>query len=548
MKFLSLYILLFSAMVFAQAPEKHPRVSEVEEKLRDEASRYFTRRFPGEAFFVRVDVNPLRRISKESMKGESLPYFDTVSEEDVDEWDDPTTPISFLRHRVTKVSLELSVPESFTEEKVSSIKNELQIYLKLLPFRDEIRIERNLKANEVPLVPPYFYSISAFVLVSLLLFGVILKFSIGGKKEAASVVSSVRPQETPAPLTTREPSRSNSSGRNSTDVRGDVTFHDPLKIMDIINVKMGLIEKSGTFPTLRDMMTIDASHAISSVVHAFPSTIQMELFSLSSGNRWLEAFADPQPVNHETLLTLDRLARERSFTSSDRNWENLLIQIWRLGDRSASFFKKLNQDEAFYILQQLPKTVSLVIAKKAFPGAWGRILDKNEIKVNLSSEISRVWLKELQLLLPLSEWKTLISFRKDRELLSYLDQATIDEEKEIYESLDDTSFVFQVRPPFYKVFELEKDEFLQLVSRFPVERWALAVVNSSRTYVKQVAEALDDKKKIVFSNQLRALDHRIDLSDQQKCRRKIAEEIAVYVKTDFKVSEQVETVTHAKTA
>lgn len=546
MKFLFLFVLLIPSIAFTQTNEKHPRVTEVEEKLRDEASRYFTRRFPGDAFFVRVEVNPLRRISNNDPKSESLPYFDTVSEEDLDEWDDPTTPLSFLRHRVTKVSLELSVPEKFSDEKISNIKNELQIYLKLLPFRDEIRIDRRLKENDESILPPYFYALSGGLLVCFTLLGLILKMNLGARKESATP-QAAKTFEAPAATQAKEQSRPGQRG--PTDVRGDVTFNDPLKIMDIISIKLSIIEKSGTFPTLRDLMTLDQSVSLSSVLHIFPDKVQTELFSYSSGNRWLEAFADTNPVTHETLLTLDRLSRERSFSAKDRIWENVLIQVWRLGDRSVSFFKKLDQNEAFFILQQLPKSISLVIAKKAFPGAWARILDRNEVKLAIGDDSAKTWLKELQLLLPPSEWKILLSYRKDRELLSYLDHATIEEEKEIYESLDEDSFVFQVRPPFYKIFELGKDEFTQVIAKFSVDRWALSVVNSSRVYIKTVAEALDDKKKLVFSSHLKALDHRVNTQDQSLCRRDMANEVASYLKVNAKEADvSVENFDHAKTA
>ena len=259
MKFLSLLVVLsFSLSAWAQGgPVKHPRVAEVEEKMRDEASRYFTRRFPNEPFFIKVEVSPLRRDMVSGQKMESLPYFDYESEESVDEWDDPKTPMSFLRHRVTKVVIEIDVPEKFDEARAAEIKEEISAYLKLLPFRDDVRVVRKFKSETAPLIPTNYYPLFAGGLICALIVGLLVRSGFSKMKPAQSAVSSA-PAAPMQNLNTNTSSQKERSVKNSGSSGGVTTMHDPLKTVDIVHLKIDQIEKSGTFPSLSDIISLHA--------------------------------------------------------------------------------------------------------------------------------------------------------------------------------------------------------------------------------------------------------------------------------------------------
>lgn len=532
MKLLTLFVFLFTTALYAQAPEKHPRVLEVEEKLRDEASRYFTLKHPGTPFFVKVDVLPLRRVTAKREDSEKLPYFDSVSEEDMDEWDDPTTPLSFLRHRVTKVNLEFSVPDNFAEDEILRMKEELTATLKLMPYRDEVRVEPKLKSTAAPMLPPFFLPVAGGILLSLFVLAALLRWSLGGKGASPGAAAALPAQVASPAAFAPAPERSAKavSGRTSADVRGDVNFHDPLKFIDMVNAKIDLIKKSDTFPTLKDLMKLHAiglqsPATLGGILQALPVEWQKEAFALGKGEHWLEAFAENFPVDQEALVQLDRISRDRQFSAMNRDTESVLIQLWRMEERSLPFLRKLNPDEALSILQLMPKSVSLKLAKKAFPGGWGRILENESTQLVLTKDISRNWMNELLLLFPKTEWKTLEAYRKDREILAYLDEASVEEEKDIYESLAGDSFVHSVRPAFYKVFELPDAEFTLAVSRYPLEKWALVVMNSSRTYLRRVTDALDDKKKVILSQHLRNLDLSYSREEQARWRKTMAHDL-----------------------
>jgi hypothetical protein len=159
---------------------------EVEEFIRDEASRYFTQRFPGNPFLIRVEISPLRRDAVAGAKTESLPYFDYESEEGIDEWDDLNSPIAFLRHRVTKVIVEVSVPDNFDDTKLASLKEELILYLKLIPYRDEVKVQRKLTSDSSPVIPNWAIAVSVGIFFSSLLAGFVVR---SGMKKAAGTAA-----------------------------------------------------------------------------------------------------------------------------------------------------------------------------------------------------------------------------------------------------------------------------------------------------------------------------------------------------------------------
>lgn len=529
MKILSMLLLsLASFMAIAQeGPVKHPRVAEVEEKMRDEAARYFTRRFPNEPFFVKVEVSPLRRDMVAGQKMESLPYFDYESEESVDEWDDPKTPMSFLRHRVTKVVIQIDVPEKFDEVRLAEIKEEISAYLKLLPFRDDVRVVRKIKAQATPLVPEHYYPIMAGALVCALLIGLLVRSGFTKMKAAQPAPAAAAAQPAMANFNNAQSRERVSKEANHGHSSGVTTMHDPLKTVDIVHLKIEQIEKSGTFPTLSDILSLHAMAEVSparlgALLYEMPGTWQKELFPLGHGQGWLEAFSQPGPVDHECLVLLDRISKERSFSGNSRETENLLIQLWRMGEKGGAFFKKIPQEHAFNLLHMLPKSYALSIAKKSFPGAWGRLLENNSMKIILTPDVISGYIQETLSIEPHYEWSMLENYRKDRELLSYLDNVSIDDEKDIYNTLAADSFILRVRPAFFKVFDLEGEELKSFVARFSLEHWALAVMNSPRQYIRQVMDALEEKQKVVYSQYLKRFDQGFDASEQKEARRVLA--------------------------
>lgn len=535
MKFvLSLLMFLFTLTAFAQAPQlEHPRVMVLEDKLVKEASNYFTRRYPGEPFFVKVNVQPLRRTIEKSEGEEALPYHDSDVEEMVDEWDDPTVALSTLRNRVVKINVEVSVPTTFDDQKLADVKQELSVYLRLIPFRDDVKVERKLQVAEAS-TPDYIYYILGGFIGAALLLGLMMKWSVRSIKSQGASASAPQAMAQ-APAQSSSSNSHSSHNAHKTDVRGDVTFHDPIKTLDIVHIKMNQIEQSRTFPTLKDVMELDAlskadPSLLGALVYEFSQESQKYLFKVGRDTNWLQSFASGGEVSQQCLKTLDLMNRERDFSAGDRDWEDLLIQVWRLGDKAVSFFKSIDSEHAFIILNLMPKSVSLQIAKKAFPGSWGKLLENRASNVVIEPKIIKDYLRKSLEMEPWFQNSMLENYKKDKEILSYLDRVNVEDEKDIYDTLHSDSFILKVRPAFYKVFELEPEKLTLLVESFPLEKWALVLINSSRSYIRLVSDRLDDKKKMVLSTHLKRLDQSgVNPQEQNSWKSLIAKEAQKYL-------------------
>ena len=258
MKSLVFLLLLISSLhSYSQEPStKHPRVAELEDKMVKEGSTYFSRRYPSEPFFIKVEIQPLRRVSESKKEIEELPYHDGNLEEIVDEWDDPTTTLSYLRNRITKTLVEVSVPQDFDEQKIADLKQEISVFLRLVPYRDEVRVEKKFKVVS-PETPVYVYPVIAGLFICIILFGVMMKWSfkslkVNGPAPGVSNSSGSAPQMGPSMV-----SPVNGRAESHQDVSGDVTVHDPIKTLDIVHIKLNQIEQSNTFPTFNDFIHLD---------------------------------------------------------------------------------------------------------------------------------------------------------------------------------------------------------------------------------------------------------------------------------------------------
>ncbi len=538
MKFiLCILVSLFSFSAFSQAPQlDHPRVIELEDKMVKEASSYFARRYPGEPFFIQVKIQPLRRVPVKGNNGEeNLPYHDADSEEIVDEWDDPTTSLSFLRNRVIKVFIDVSVPLNFEEQKLADIKQELSVYLRLIPYRDEVKIEKKLKVSEQATPNYIFYIVGGFIGAAILL-GLMMRWSVGSIKTPNNISNA--PQGIPTPSMPSATAQA-SARSGKTDVQGDVTFHDPIKTLDIVHIKLNQIEQSKTFPTLKDVIALDSLCQgnpvnLGSLIFEFSQESQKTIFKMGRNTNWLQAFSSSGMINQTCMKTLDVMTRERDFCANDRDWEDLLIQVWRLGDKAVNFFKTIDSEHAFIILNLVPKSFSLEIAKKAYPGSWGKLLENRNANVVIDPKIIKDYLRKALEIEPWFQVKMLENYKKDKELLSYLDRVNVEDEKDIYDTLQADSFILKVRPAFFKVFELEEDKLKIVVDTFPIEKWALVLINSSRNYIRIVSEKLDDKKKMVFSTHLKRIDQvGVNFDEQNHWKNLMAIEAQKYLKVEF---------------
>ncbi len=523
MKKIIFYLFLISTLFTSvaswaqdQAMGKHPKVIEVEMLISKQAMTFLQQRIPTGPVYVNVDVEPLRRNA--GVKSEQLPYF--YSEDEVgDEWDVLDTPMVLLLSRIKKATIKVEVPNNTTDFELSDLKEKLYEQLKLIPGRDSITIDRKAFVAK-PTTESKDYSLYYFIAgMALITFGglfVILRF---GVKHHGAPASASAPASTSSSATAGMPARAHASGGKSTfqasglvnsKVNGDINFKDSLRAADMLKEKLHGVINAPIFPLLSDLLILEelSEKSLSSFgafVFEMPRKHQQKVFFRGRSEKWFRGYVEAASVDMDCFLAVEKMLRSRNATGSEK-WEELLVQVWRLGDEAPLFLKQIPAEESFTILGHMPKAFSVPTAKKAFPGGWARILESKEYSAMEDEDKLADYVERTLQLKPYFSFKSIDEYKKDLELVDYLRTTSIKDEEDIYESLSSESPIHNLRPPFYAVLKAEPEDFKEIFSQFDLSDWATVVINSPRDYLKRITNELDEKKKYLFSSYLKQLD------------------------------------------
>ncbi len=508
------FLLGEGSVLFAELTYKHPRVTEIEDKLIKDANTYLKGRFPDMPFLVTISIDPLRRESKPQNDQTTLPYFPMSNEEIIDEWDNPEVSFSRLLLRIKKAVVTVSLPSHIKDEEAIEIKNSLYSFLHLTPARDEVRIiKRKWSMDE----NYKLYSSIAGGIVFIFLLGLFLISrnsisrlitSIGDMKGSLEGGASAAPIAAPV---SRAPAQS--SGSNSSDGGGGgapAGFNDPIQIRKTVNNAIYMLDNDQSFPTLRDMMVLDAvgendPGALGALLYQFSSKTQKRLLGYSNANWWLEALNNPGECTFETLTIVERLLRN-THEDENRELEKILIVLWRLGDQMANFIKALNQKEAFSILYAMPKAISIQAAKNAFPGAWAAMLDVNFETTELSRErLNQIYDIAIELK-PLQDSGALEAYRHTVDMLNYLRVSDLTVEYEIYQASPEEFELFKIRPPFYTFFEADEEIIKKSLQVFSIDQWSLALFDVANDKRNIVMQYMTEKQDFMFLDKQRGFE------------------------------------------
>lgn len=513
-------IMMFGTSVFAEVMIKHPRVAELEEKLSRDANNYLKGRFPENPFTVSVSIDPLRRNTKASSEDkEKIPFLDLQNEEIQDEWDDPQISLQHLMLRIKRVSVSISLPHSISDDEADEVKTSLYSILHLAPARDSVEVVRKKWSTGTQ---NWSYAAITLVALSMILLGF---YFIGNRSASrlAKALSEIKIQTAhsggPAVTTIANVTSglSTGSGEHGTytphldTATRNLKLSDPIRIRELIRGLIDTMTAHNNFPVLSDMLALNEygkchPHALGSILAEFSPEVQKRLFGITGDMpHWLEAFHKPDVLDIESLNLLEKLARiSRDDTTPE--WENLLIYIWRLGINAADFLQELDYEDSMIILAKLPKSISIRIARWAFPGNWGRLLNFNVISKPLDSKkILKITQQALEKK-PLIAYTSLTQYQNDLDLVDYLRIADIPEERDIYGAAPSGSLIFKVRKPFFPIFD-QADEILNvIVPKFSPEEWALALLNVTIPDRKKIDSHFSEKQKFLFIERLKFYD------------------------------------------
>lgn len=518
---LMLGLMLFSFITQAQV-SKHPRVVELEKTLSREALEILKGRFPDKPFLVTVRIDPLMRERKVpgNMTKEKLPYFEIADEEVIDEWDDPAVQLLTLINRVKKIQVNLSVPSQLTDDEIAELKSSVVYNLGLLEARDTVEVSKRTwngqsDANKFRWDWLGFGVTSVFFLLAGLFF---IVWVAAGKLSRAIHESSVNSKGNSgggvinAQITNSGggSAGANDSGKGGSLGSADLRLQDPIKNREIIASGFKILQTHANFPNLDDMIVLQKAAEenpsdLGALLGEFPLEVRQKLFSYSYGDKWMEAMIDPSDVTSQSIEILNRCLKNPR-NELDKDWQVLLVCVWRLADKKKEFFTGLSSQEAFSILGYLPKSFALEAARDSFPGAWGQLLDPSFSPKKLPREKIVELTEKAVTIRPLRDLSVLENYKNEKELLTFLKTSDPVAEKEIYLASGEGSLLWTIRPPFFKIFELAGEEYDKIVPQFRIEDWALAMFNVGRLERREVEKRMSDKQKFRYFEMLKSYD------------------------------------------
>lgn len=517
MKALLVALSLLCVSIPIWAVEKHPRVAELEDKFKKDANNYLEARFPGLPFSVAVSIDPLRRTFTENynIKGEVLPFYALDEEGIQDEWDDPTATLYTLTTRVKKIFITVQVPETLSQEELDEVKISLTQILRLVPARDDIEVVKR-KWTLFPNLKTY--ALAAIGGIAVFLLGLFAIFYLSTKKVSTSLENVQAYLKSSASggsggnvkLPTQS-SAINKDDGGSGPKGGDIRFNDPIKMREVILMRIDDLVENKALLSLENMRLLDEfgqsdPHALGALLILFPMELQREFFAFSNGPHWMEALAKPGALSMKTLDLLEELAHVKTSAYRE-NWEKLLIQIWRMEDAAGQFLKSLDTEKALALLGAMPKFVSLPLARSIFPGNWASLLDPHNVFKTIDDGICKELYQASLIVKPLETFDILDVYKKDMELLQYVEMSDVRTEQEIYEAAPLDSMLKRLRPPFYVLFQQPESLLKEFHRQFDISDWALALFNVPREQRKLIEYHFSDKEKFYFIELLQGLDH-----------------------------------------
>ncbi len=508
---------------------------EVQDKIKKDISIFLEKFAPNTKYSIKVSVKPLKQNLQNNSASEDLPFMEFQEEMILDPWDNPNTSIYELYGRIEEARVSVLIDAKVKIEDQRKFKETLLEEVNLVPGRDLV----NLDFISTPVLVKEF-SINDYnqvlllgaILLVVLVLGVGLnslsrKISPGptvvNNKDQEGVSNNTMPMSMPSQMNVNPPVASGSAG----ELTGSFQVQDPSKIHEVVQKKIKKLIESEFFPSMNDMLILEKlcevnQSSFSFLIYEFPETIQRKIYQLGRGDMWFEGFSNVGLPSKEVLISLDHMLRERNLNFNAK-FEELLIMSWRLDLKLVDFVKNMDKTQAFTLLYYLPKNISIPVAKECFPGSWGEILSSRPMECLFSEKELTKFLKLAGDILPPLNFDSLQTFKNRKDLLLYLDTIEPHEEKEIYSVVGEESDLKSVRPPFYRFFELSKEDRSEIFKTFSLNEWAVACFNIGRTEKEQVVSLMSDKEKFMFSHLLKTLDSNPDYTLEKKdLRHKIA--------------------------
>lgn len=500
----------------AQTNPKLPRVLEIERMLQNDIQGTLRDIIPGQSFSVKVTIDPLRRNSARSAASkESLPYYDG-NEEIIDEWDDPAKSEFELLARVNRITVRALVPDSVSLEQKNELRTAILSRIPFVEGRDSVEVEVRAWNDNSKDPSRYNRWILGMGIALMFIMGLVSLFiswimtnrlskAIRNIKVTTSDSNSgsAMPHLSAAANTSPPPG---GHGFGS----GQVQLNDTLRMNEVILGLIKQFETSESFPSLDDMILLEeyfkqSPSSTGGLLAEFPSAIRNRLFSLSFSNDWLKGYTNPSDVDPSAFELMNKLVRiERDHSKT--NWNELLIACWRLDADLVPFLKSIDGQDSLSILKALPQSIAIRAARDLMPGEWAAVMKRSGPVREMMPDRIEKYRHMAVALKPLRSFGQIEQYRKDVDLIKYLQIVDPTFEKEIYGAAPEDSALSQLRPPFFPVLDATPEILTEFVSQVSLDDWALALMNVPRSSRVSIEANFNEKQKYRLTELLKRND------------------------------------------
>ncbi len=527
---LILSVFLFSS--FGQAS----RVPEVESYLMDKVSSLLRNRFPDKPFTVWVKVDTGKKDSdrkgwKEEKKDSArLPYldFEDSGEVEIDFWDRTDIPIETMIGHLEKISIRITVDSSLLDEELKELQEAIAAQLKLVPGSDIIEITKKDWINKEVNESRRMIALGAFALM-LLLFGCLYWLS---RLSVKQLVSGITKPISEIGESTKEFASSaldsaagiTSSGSTSEEDDADERRKGKSLNANLLQIRknaLELLERNRDILLKPDaeVMSFFERHGedepgqVGAILTEVDEEVLKTLFKYGKGSWWYVALAQPMPIDEVglgILSELDRLRIRRHFSKSKQNESKEVAEVGlvfaRLTmDEVQEVFSGISIEKAEGILNILPRTKALAIAKKLFPGQWAVFLDTSKKLKPIDMDLLKKLETKALETAPLREEFEIEAFFRDLDLVRFLDSANTRDEKEFYMVLPKDSRIRSDRTAYFTVFEAPKEVIKLMGPTVDIRDWAYALSAAEPSERDFVYNNLNDRQSFLVKEEVKSL-------------------------------------------
>ncbi len=521
------------------------RLPEIEEFYTTKVSDLLKMRFPNTPYtvFVQLDVGDKKKdfsrkkeVKRGGIQTIQLPYLE-VEDEELTVWERADVPLATLVGLLDKVLIRVQIDSETGDADLKELQENIAKQLKLDASADSIEIAK-VDFNSKEKTRAKVWAVIGFLLTSIVLFGIfwyLSKHSVrqlvkGLAQPISEIGKSTQEFANSALSMAADMNQAPSVSSTSMNAVEDDHLSHGSNLIEIRKSALELIERNkdmfqnpdSKFIGFLEQQGSDSPGQMGAILAELDQNSLKTLYKYGWGEWWFTALASPAPLTPGSIRILSEIDRLRlrwnfSEEKSATSYKEAGLAFTRLSQEELfQILQGTSIQEAEPILDLLPRTQALGVAKQLFPGQWAQLLENRKSLQSLKPEFVEKLKKKAIEVKPLRLENQIQNFFADLDLVKYLDIATPRDERDFYLVLPQDSKIKQDRIPFYKVFDAPMTVKKMMGPEVNAQDWAQALALCEPTDQKAMLDGFSDRLQFA----IRELMVKVDVSrtDQVKLR------------------------------